>query len=100
MDLADIVVVFEGPYNDFTSSFLAPSYRSQYKPSKFASIVYSVSTAAAVDSAVSMSKQRSIGHIYLAGSDYSSLSPLIYQQAGMRVAIGFSRGCVLTISMS
>ena len=97
MDLADIVVVFEGSYSDFTTSYSAPAYQAQFQSSHFASIVYSVFSSSEVDAAVALSKQRNMGHIYLTGSDYSSLPPLIYRQAGMILSsCASSIGCFIT----
>ena len=96
MDLADIVVVFEGSYSDFTTSYSAPAYQAQFQSSHFASIVYSVFSSSEVDAAVALSKQRNMGHIYLAGSDYSSLPPLIYRQAGVSFSCcASSIGCFI-----
>ncbi len=65
MSVADIVVNFEGSYKSYVSNYSAPSWVSKYSPDRFWHLVYSTSTTKALDRAMSLSKSRGAGWVYV-----------------------------------
>lgn len=67
MAAADIVVTFEGSYTTYVNSYPAnPSWVSSYTPNRFWHLVYAAPTEPAMRTAVTLSKQRGAGWIYVA----------------------------------
>lgn len=65
MSVADIVVNFEGSYKSYVSNYSAPSWVSNYAPDRFWHLVYSASSTRALDRAMSLSKSRGAGWVYV-----------------------------------
>jgi len=62
---ADILLTFEGSDRTYVNSYSAPSWVAQYSASHFWHIVYATPSASAMTQAVSMSKQRRAGYVYV-----------------------------------
>jgi Spherulation-specific family 4 len=65
MNIGDIVVVFEDKYSNYLG-IQVPAWVNNYSPNKFWHIIHST-TAAQSKNALSLSKQRRAGHIYITG---------------------------------
>ncbi len=64
-NVSDVLLTFEGTYNTYSSRYSAPSWVSRYPPSRFWHLVYSTSNTRAMERAVSLSKQRGAGWVYV-----------------------------------
>jgi Spherulation-specific family 4 len=62
---ADILLTFEGSDSTYVNSYSAPSWVSQYSASHFWHIVYATPSYSAMTQAVSLSKQRRAGYVYV-----------------------------------
>ena len=62
---ADLIVTFEGTYSTYVSSFRAAGWETKYAPSKFWHLVHATPTSTEMRSAVSLSKQRNAGWVYV-----------------------------------
>jgi hypothetical protein len=76
MSIANVVMVFEGPYSAYVSDQV-PSWISQYSPSQFAHVIYET-PASDLSTAVSLSRQRRAGHLFVtdlsgSGNPYGAL---------------------------
>ena len=85
MSIANVVMVFEGPYSAYRSDQV-PSWISQYPPSQFAHVIYDTS-ASDLASAVSLSRERRAGHLFvtdlnLPGNPYDALPSYWSREAG------------------
>jgi hypothetical protein len=85
MSIANVVMVFEGPYSAYLSAQI-PSWISQYSPSQFAHVIYQTprSDLARV---LSLSRQRRAGHLFVtdlsgAGNPYGALPSYWPREAG------------------
>ena len=90
MSVGNVVVAFEGCYASYRG-LQVPSWTSHYKPSRFADVIYAT-PASDLASAVSLSRHRRTGHLYvtnLAGSPdpYSAL-PSYWTREVSEVAAG------------
>ncbi len=66
---ADILVMFEGSYADYTS-WTPPSWElSSGDPDQFWNLVYAASSQSDMDNAMSLSKQRNAGYVYVTPDD-------------------------------
>ncbi len=65
MAVSDVLLTFEGSYRDYTNGYSAPSWVSNYSPSRFWHLVYSTSTTKAMERAVTLSKNRGVGWVYV-----------------------------------
>ena len=65
MAVSDVVLTFEGSYKSYTSSYSAPAWVSDYSPSRFWHVIYSTSTTRAMERAVTLSKNRGAGWVYV-----------------------------------
>ncbi|WP_194892991.1 spherulation-specific family 4 protein [Catenulispora pinisilvae] len=64
-DAADVLVMFEGTYADYTT-WTAPAWElSSTDPDKFWHLIYNTPTQANMENAVSLSKQRNAGYLYV-----------------------------------
>ena len=73
MSIANVVMVFEGPYSAYRSAQV-PSWISQYSPSQFANVVHDTPQSDFV-SAVNLSRQRRAGHLFVTDLSASSGNP-------------------------
>jgi hypothetical protein len=85
MSIANVVMVFEGPYSVYLSDQV-PSWVSQYSPSQFAHVIYET-PASDLASAVSLSRERRAGHLFVtdlsgSGNPYGALPSYWSQEAG------------------
>jgi hypothetical protein len=85
MSIANVVMVFEGPYSAYLSNQV-PSWISQYSPSQFAHVIYDT-PASDLASAVSLSRQRRAGHLFVTdlnvpGNPYGALPSYWSHEAG------------------
>lgn len=62
---ADILLTFEGSYRTYVNSYSAPSWVTRYSASHFWHIVYATPSYSAMTQAVSRSKQRRAGYVYV-----------------------------------
>jgi hypothetical protein len=62
---ADILVTFEGSYSQYLHSYSEPAWVAQYPPSRFWQIIYDAPTAAALNHAVTLSRGRRVGYLYV-----------------------------------
>jgi len=62
---ADILLTFEGSDSTYVNSYSAPSWVNQYSSSHFWHIVYATSNSSAMSQAVSLSRQRRAGYVYV-----------------------------------
>ena len=62
---ADILLTFEGSYRSYVNSYSAPSWITQYSATHFWHIVYATARNAAMTRAVTMSKKRGAGYVYV-----------------------------------
>jgi hypothetical protein len=90
MSIANVVMVFEGPYSSYLSDQV-PSWAGQYSPSKFAHVIYDT-PAADFATAVALSRQRRAGHLFVtdlpgAGNPYGAL-PSYWSQEASAVSSG------------
>lgn len=65
MQDADILLTFEGSYSQYVSSYSAPSWVKSYSASRFWHVIYSTPTTSAMTKAVTLSKQRGAGYVYV-----------------------------------
>jgi chitodextrinase len=66
---ADVLVMFEGTYASYTS-WTAPAWElASSTPNQFWHLVYNTPTRANMDNAVSLSKQRNAGYLYVTPDD-------------------------------
>jgi len=65
MAAADIILTFEGTYADYVSAYSAPAWMKSYPAGRFYNLVYSTATAADMENAVTLSRARNIGSIYV-----------------------------------
>jgi hypothetical protein len=76
MSVGNVVVVFEGTYAQFLSDQV-PSWAHDFPPTRFANTIYAASSSSQADSAISLSRSRNAGYVYvtnLAGSNpYNAL---------------------------
>jgi len=76
MSVGNVVVVFEGTYAQYLSDQV-PSWAHDFPPTRFASTIYAASSSSQADSAISLSRSRNAGYVYvtnLAGSNpYNAL---------------------------
>ncbi|MEY9863578.1 hypothetical protein ABH935_009231 [Catenulispora sp. GAS73] len=64
-DAADVLVMFEGTYADYTG-WTAPAWElNSTNPDKFWHLIYNTPTQADMENAVSLSKQRNAGYLYV-----------------------------------
>jgi Spherulation-specific family 4 len=85
MSIANVVMVFEGSYSSYLSDQV-PSWVSQYSPSQFAHVIYETPSSD-LASAVSLSRQRRAGHLYVTdlsvpGNPYGALPSYWSQEVG------------------
>ena len=85
MSIANVVMVFEGPYSAYLSDQV-PSWISQYSPSQFAHVIYET-PASDLASAVSLSRKRRAGHLFVtdlsgSGNPYGALPSYWPREAG------------------
>ena len=85
MSIANVVMVFEGPYSSYVSDQI-PSWISQYSPSQFAHVIYETPPSD-LGSAVSLSRERRAGHLFVtdlsgAGNPYGALPSYWSQENG------------------
>jgi Spherulation-specific family 4 len=85
MSIANVVMVFEGPYSAYVSNRV-PSWVSQYSPSQFAHVIYET-PASDLASAVSLSRERRAGHLFVTdlsvpGNPYGALPSYWSQEVG------------------
>jgi hypothetical protein len=85
MSIANVVMVFEGSYSAYLSDQV-PSWISQYSPSQFAHVIYETPPAD-LGRAVSLSRQRRAGHLFVtdlsgSGNPYGALPSYWSQEAG------------------
>jgi hypothetical protein len=90
MSIANVVMVFEGPYSSYLSDQV-PSWAGQYSPSQFAHVIYDT-PAADFATAVALSRQRRAGHLFVtdlpgAGNPYGAL-PSYWSQEASAVSSG------------
>jgi Spherulation-specific family 4 len=62
---ADILLTFEGSDQTYVNSYSAPSWVTQYSASHFWHIVYATPSSSAMTHAVSLSKRRNAGYVYV-----------------------------------
>jgi hypothetical protein len=65
MSIGDVVVVFEDKYSNYLG-VQVPAWVNNYSPNKFWHIIHTA-TSAQLKNALSLSKQRRAGHIYITG---------------------------------
>jgi Spherulation-specific family 4 len=85
MSIANVVMVFEGPYSSYLSDQV-PSWVSQYSPSQFAHVIYETPSSD-LASAISLSRKRRAGHLFVtdlsgSGNPYGALPSYWSQEAG------------------
>jgi Spherulation-specific family 4 len=85
MSIANVVMVFEGPYSSYLSDQV-PGWVSQYSPSQFAHVVYETPSAD-LGNVVSLSRERRAGHLFVtdlsgSGNPYGALPSYWSQEAG------------------
>jgi hypothetical protein len=84
MSIANVVMVFEGPYSAYLSDQI-PSWISQYSPSQFAHVIYETPPSD-LATAVSLSRERRAGHLFVtdlsgSGNPYGALPSYWSQEA-------------------
>lgn len=84
MSIANVVMVFEGPYSSYVSDQV-PSWVNQYSPSQFAHVIYETPQADLAN-AVSLSRARRAGHLFVtdlsgSGNPYGALPSYWSQEA-------------------
>lgn len=62
---SDILLTFEGTDSQYVQSYSAPSWVRRYPPSHFWHLIYSTSSLSAMTQAISLSKQRNAGYVYV-----------------------------------
>jgi hypothetical protein len=90
MSIANVVMVFEGPYSSYLSDQV-PSWVSRYSPGQFAHVIYDTPTADFAG-AVSLSRQRRAGYLFVtdlsgSGNPYGAL-PSYWSQEASTVSSG------------
>ena len=63
-DAADTIVTFEGSYSTYTSSYTDLSW-DPVDPHKIWHLIYGASTEADMENAISLSKSRDAGYVYV-----------------------------------
>lgn len=63
--VADVVVTFEGDYSSYLSSYSQPAWVQNYPPSRFWHLIYDTTTTSNLLNALSLSKQRNAGWVYV-----------------------------------
>lgn len=64
MNVADVVLVFEGSYEEYRR-LSVPGWVSGYHPNQFYHVVYGVSSATRMRSALSWARSRNAGYVYV-----------------------------------
>jgi hypothetical protein len=90
MSIANVVMVFEGPYSSYLSDSV-PSWISQYSPSQFAHVIFDTPQSDFA-SALNLSRQRRAGHLFVtdlsgSGNPYGAL-PSYWSQEASTVSNG------------
>jgi Spherulation-specific family 4 len=62
---ADVLLTFEGSDQTYVNSYSAPSWVSQYSAGHFWHVVYATPNSSAMTQAVSLSKRRDAGYVYV-----------------------------------
>jgi hypothetical protein len=92
MDVADIVVTFEGPYTAYLARYTAPDWVARYPPSRFWHVVHSTPRMEDMLTAVQLSKARRAGWIYvtddLMPNPWDTLPDGDYWQAELQAVAG------------
>jgi len=65
MAVADIVLTFEGSFEDYQSKYHAPDWVSKYKSNRFWHVVYKAATVDDMKDVVRLSKERNAGWVYV-----------------------------------
>jgi hypothetical protein len=65
MEVSDIIVTFEGPYEKYVEDYSAPSWVGEYDSKRFWHLVHSAPKIGDVETAVRLSKERRAGWIYV-----------------------------------
>lgn len=66
MGIADTVMVFESDYATYTApGYRQPAWVANYLPGRFAHVVHTASTAARMQDAITKSRQRNAGFVYV-----------------------------------
>jgi hypothetical protein len=68
MEVADIIVTFEGPYDKYANDYAAPSWVSKYRSQRFWHLVHSTPTIRKMETAIRLSTKRGSGWVYVTPS--------------------------------
>lgn len=68
INISDTTVIFEGTYNTY-KTWTPPSWVSSYPASKFTHLVYATSTLKNMNDAITKSKSRRAGYVYVTNDD-------------------------------
>lgn len=90
MSLANVMMVFEGTFAQYQDAQV-PSWANNYPATRFANTIYGASSSAQASSAVSLSRSRNAGYIYvtnLAGADPYDALPSYWSTLAATIATG------------
>lgn len=82
MEVANIVVTFEGSYDSYVNNYSTPSWVGDYSPRRFWHLVHSAPTITEMERAVRLSKDRNAGWVYVTpdtlSNPWDTLPPDVY----------------------
>jgi hypothetical protein len=94
MSVGNVVVVFEGTYLQYLNDQV-PSWARSFPADKFADTVYGASSTAQADSAISLSRSRNAGYVYvtnLTGSNPYNALPSYWSNEVSAITTGCGHG--------
>lgn len=94
MSVGNVVMVFEGTYAQYRNDQV-PSWAHAYPATRFASTIYGAASSSEADSAISLSRSRNAGYVYvtnLAGSDPYNALPSYWSSEDTDITTGCRRG--------
>jgi Spherulation-specific family 4 len=94
MSVGNVVVVFEGTYLQYLSDQV-PSWAHDFPATKFADTVYDAPSSSQADSAISLSRSRNAGYVYvtnLSGSDPYNALPSYWPNEVSAITTGCKQG--------
>lgn len=79
LDVADILLTFEGSYDDYIDKYHAPAWVDRYPSHRFYHVIYGAPTASDMENAVRLSRDRNAGWVYVTSeimpNPYGALPP-------------------------
>ena len=94
MSVGNVMMVFEGTYAQYLSSQV-PGWAHDFPATRFADTIYGAASSSEANSAISLSRSRNAGYVYvtnLAGSDPYNALPSYWSSENAAIATGCGHG--------